>query len=160
MTHHMDMPSEIDAITKVFHLLVEYRTRGSGLEALVLLEIARQEGCTSRYLQEVLEVDQSSISRVTRVLGDGIAPPRKRKPWDGRGLIYSYKDPEAVPKAPEGSRAPRADRLRYALTAKGRELLDGVAVYLSAYFPARPLEQSQQRLGLGSTIAQGGHRSA
>ena len=159
MTYHMDMPSEIDALTKVFHRLVEYRTRGSGLEALVLLEIARQKGCTSRHLQEVLDIDQSSISRVTRVLRDGNAPPSKRKPWDGRGLIVSYKDPEAAQKTTADSRAPRSDRLRYALTVKGRDLLGGVTDFLSFYYPSRPLERGQQCLGLGATIEQGGHGS-
>lgn len=55
------------------------------------------------------------------------------------------------------SRAPRSDRLRYALTAKGRELLDGVTDFLSFYYPLHPLELCQQCLGLGATIEQGDH---
>jgi DNA-binding MarR family transcriptional regulator len=134
MTYHIDPLREIDVITKAFHHIIGYRARGTGLEALLFLEIAREEGCTRRYLQEKLGVDQSTISRDTRVLAGGKAKRGKRQSWDGKGLIYSYRDGVRSEKPTTTGRAPRADRLRYALTDKGREHLDRVKECLSNYY--------------------------
>ncbi|GGC16667.1 hypothetical protein GCM10011363_36420 [Marivita lacus] len=157
MTYHMDMPSEIDAILKMFHMFGLYRTRASGLELLVFLEIAKEEGCTSRYLRERLDVNQSTVSRVTRVLGDGDAKPIDRQPWDGQQLIYSYPDAAQSKKARGDCSAYRADTLRYALTERGRELLNRVLDYLAIYFPSRPvgcpIGRCQRPSGMGATIA-------
>lgn len=139
MIYHMDPLREIDVIVKVFHQIIDYRARGTGLEALLFLEIAREEGCTSRHLQEKLSVDQSTICRETRVLGNGRAKRGKRQSWDGKGLIYSYKDRATTKKPTPAGRAPRADRLLYALTDKGHEHLDRVTERLSNYYSSRSM---------------------
>jgi DNA-binding MarR family transcriptional regulator len=112
MINHTEPLREIDVITKAFHQIIDYRARGTGLEALLFLEIAREEGCTSRYLQQRLGVDQSTISRDTRALSGDKAKRGKRQPCDGIGLTYSYTDRAVSKKTTASGRAPRADRLR------------------------------------------------
>ncbi len=143
MTYYIDLPSKADAIAKAFNLIVSYRTRGSALDLLVFLEVAREDGCTSRHLQERLNINQSTVSRVTRVLGEGKAKASRRQTWDGKGLIFSYKDGPAMGYPLPAGHSLRADRFRYSLTDKGHELLETVADYLSRHFPSRPFDSRQ-----------------
>ncbi|UWR38648.1 hypothetical protein [Sulfitobacter sp. W074] len=137
MTYYTEQLRELDVITQVFHRIIGYRARGTGLEALLFLEIAREEGCTRRFLQEKLGVDQSTISRDTRVLAGGKSKRGKRQSWDGDGLIYSYKEKTGSNTPTTSGRALRSDRLRYALTDKGREHLAQVTDCLSNYYSSR-----------------------
>jgi len=140
MTNSIDMVYEIAALAQTLRLLDIYQTRRSGLNILVLLEIAREEGCTSRYLQEKLNVNQSTISRATRDLGGANVRTGRCNPLGGSALIFSYKDLEASRPERPIDRPGRSDRLRYALTETGREKLSKAVQYLSTNFPVRPIQ--------------------
>ncbi|CTQ44785.1 MULTISPECIES: MarR family winged helix-turn-helix transcriptional regulator [Stappiaceae] len=56
----------------------------------VLLHLANEPGCTSRYLTEKMDVNQSTISRIVGYLGRGDA----RSKYGGLGWVSSHPDPE------------------------------------------------------------------
>lgn len=122
----MSHEAKLKALSHVVRRLSSYPNRESVLEALVFLEIALEQGCTSRHIQDSLGIDQSTVSRETRALGDGYGRHKRKKLWKGRDLVYGYPDPQD----------PR--RYRFCLTENGEALRDEVlADLVSALCPMR-----------------------
>jgi DNA-binding MarR family transcriptional regulator len=59
-------------------------TTVSSTKARILGEIASREGCTAKGLAEELQLDNSSLSRLLRSLGEKGIVRRERSPSDGR----------------------------------------------------------------------------
>ena len=108
----MNHTNDIEAMLGILATFSPHLNRDTILKAKIVLMVAREGNCTSRYLQDALGVDQSTISRTTTFLsrGGGCRSPKTCK--GGLGLIRQYRDEE------------NAKRHRYMLTGLGGELID------------------------------------
>lgn len=101
----MDFTHDLDAQIKIQHRLASHVKGASAIQGQIFLLIAQQGNCASKFLEDALGVNQSTISRETRSLR-GLGDQRRKR----RHLIRSYKDPQ------------QPQRNRYELTVKGEKL--------------------------------------
>ncbi|OAN78223.1 hypothetical protein A8B82_10810 [Sulfitobacter sp. EhC04] len=100
-----------EAIGQIVRQLTIYGSCESAMEAQLVITVAIEPICTTRYLRETLGVSQATISRITRTVGDGYGRHRRKRRWVGRDLVCGYKDPKDT------------RCYRYKLTEKGENLL-------------------------------------
>lgn len=108
---HMNYTNDLNAIIGILATFSPHLNRDAILRLKVILLIAREGTCTSRFLEEALDVNQSTISRATKSLSDGRGRSKRTRT---KGLGYLQKFREG------GDR----NRLRYCLSERGEELID------------------------------------